>query len=54
MNKLRNIIKHSLLCVRAIYKRNLTLTDKGVNTLVDTIEKEILDLIKKGGYYESA
>lgn len=47
MNKLRNIIKHSLLCVRAIYKDNLDLTDKGINTLTDIAEEEILDLIKK-------
>ena len=42
MNKLRNILKESLLCVRAIYERNLTITDKGIDTLTDTAETEIL------------
>ena len=42
MNKLRNIIKESLLCVKSIYERNLTITEKGINTLIDTAEEEIL------------
>ena len=45
--KLKKIIKDSLLCVRAVYEDNLALTDKGINTLTDTTEKEILILIKE-------
>ena len=49
MNKkqnLRDIIKNSLLCVKSIYDRNLTITEKGINTLTDTAVTEIKDLIK--------
>ena len=48
MNKLRNIIKESLLCVKSTYERHLTITEKGINTLVDTAKEEILkDFVHK-------
>ena len=45
---LRKIIKESLLAVKEAQKLNLTITEKGINTLTDTAVEEIKKLFKEG------
>ena len=49
MNKkenLKEIIKRSLLCVKATYERNLATTEKGINILTNITVTRIKSLMK--------